>query len=196
MNKISKIAMMIALMSAAAGPALGEEIKVDFDGRPSKAFSLMEAASAMELPETGEIKAVPVAELPARQAPEFTADQVESMDKSINTAIKYVKENNLGKRLERGFDCLLKKGTPEEKARFVFINEGADFSFPGACSASGPQNKNLCSWVTEKVCEWVADPATGKNKFVCAMVKMWVCQDTAGAINDLADEGGVSGGAH
>ncbi|MDT8287760.1 MAG: hypothetical protein RQ748_11670 [Elusimicrobiales bacterium] len=127
MNKISKVAMMIVLMSAAAGPALGEEIKVDFDGRPSKAFSLMEAAAAMELPETGEIQAVPVAEMPVRQVPEFTAEEVRAMDTAIKTAIEYIGKNKVGEDFEKGFNCLLATGTPEQKAEFVFGMPGAGY---------------------------------------------------------------------
>lgn len=187
-NKII-IAMFAVLISAAVSARAGDVI--DFDGKNAKAITFAEALNSGEALKTDAIKFEKVTpaelqEIPGRAAPEFTETQVKAMDKSIGTAIAYVHEQKLDNAFAGSFTCLLKKGTPAQKAEFVYRPEGAEYAFPGICIN---QNKNLCSWVAQKVCEQVMDPKTTTEKVVCSMVKFWVCQDAAGAINSLPTSG-------
>lgn len=176
------IAAFAVLVSAAVSARAGEVI--DFDGKNAKTVSFAETLKAAEAVQADTIKfeKVAVDGIPGRAAPAFTEQQVKEMDKSIRTAMTYVNDHQLPKNYINSFNCLLAKGTPEQKAEFVYTPEGAEYSFPGVCRA---QNKNVCSWVAEKVCEQVMDPKTLLEKVVCSTVKMWVCQDPVGAIEEI-----------
>ena len=170
------IAMFAVLISAAISVRAGEV--VDFDGKSVKAFSFPEALSSFEAIKTDEIKSEKVnMELPGRPTPEFTEAQVKEMDKSIGTAIAYVREQKLHADFARSFTCLLQKGTPEQKAEFVYQTKGGEYTFPAVCKV---QNKGICSWVTEKVCETIIDPKTEVEKTVCNVTKAWICGDYSG----------------
>lgn len=176
--KKSNILIAMFVVIAAASCAMAGEV-IDFDGKTSKAFSFAEALGAVEAAQTGAIKFEKVAlgELPGRPAPEFTEKQVKEMDKSIGTAIAYVREQKLPTGFAESFTCLLQKGTPEQKAEFVYQTKAGEYTFPAVCKN---QNKGLCSWVTQKVCETIIDPKTETEKTVCSVTKAWICGDYSG----------------
>lgn len=167
------IAVFAVLISAAVSARAGEVI--DFDGKTSKAVSFAEALGSVEAVQAGAIKFEKVdVEIPGRPAPEFTEKQVKEMDRSIGSAIAYVREQKLPAAFAGSFTCLLEKGTPEQKAEFVYQTKGGEYSFPAICRN---QNKGICSWVTQKVCETVMDPKTNAGKVVCSITKAFVCAD-------------------
>lgn len=177
MKKINILIAVFAVITAVSDARAGEVI--EFDGKTSKAVSFAEALGAVEAVQTGAIKFEKVApgELPGRAAPEFTDKQVKEMDKSIGTAIAYVREQKLPAGFAGSFTCLLQKGTPEQKAEFVYQTKGGEYTFPAVCK---DQNKGLCSWVTQKVCETIIDPKTEVEKTVCSVTKAWICGDYSG----------------
>jgi hypothetical protein len=164
------IAAFAILILAAVSVRAGEV--VDFDGKSVKKFTFSQALGAAEFVKIDPIKSEKEdAELPGRAVPEFTQAQVKEMDKSIGTAIMYVREQKLPADLEGNFNCLLQKGTPEQKAALVYRPEGSVYTFPQECSG---QNKGVCSWVTDKVCEYVINDA-GARVYVCEPVKWLFC---------------------
>ena len=170
------IAVFAVLVSGAISVRAGELI--DFDGKSAKAAGFSEALKSFEAVNTGEFKIEKVnTEIPGRAAPEFTEKQVKEMDKSIGTAIAYVREQKLPAGFSGGFTCLLQKGTPEQKAEFVYQTKGGEYTFPAVCTN---QNKGICSWVTQKVCETIIDPKTEVEKTVCNVTKAWICGDYSG----------------
>lgn len=178
MNKNKMIiAVFAALVSAAVSARAAEGI--DFDGKNAKAVNFAEALKSDETVKTDAIKFAKLTpaelqEIPGRAAPEFTEAQVKEMDKSIGTAIAYVREQKLPGAFAGSFTCLLQKGTPAQKAEFVYLPEGAEYSFPGVCR---DQNKGICTWVTQKVCDMVMDPKTNISKLVCTAAKVFVCNE-------------------
>jgi len=177
MKKINILIAVFAVIAAVSSARAGEVI--DFDGKTSKAFSFAEALDSAEAVQTGAIKFEKVApgEFLGRPAPEFTEKQVKEMDKSIGTAIAYVREHKLPAGFSESFTCLLQKGTPEQKAEFVYQTKGGEYTFPAVCTN---QNKGICSWVTQKVCETIIDPKTEVEKTVCNVTKAWICGDYSG----------------
>lgn len=169
------IIAVIAVALSAAVSARAEEIKIDFDGKKEIAFSFAETLKSAEPANDESIKPamVPQAGIPGRQAPEFTKAQIKEMDRSIASLISYVNDRKLPDALALNFASLLKNGSPEQKAALVFRTEGESYSFPAGLSQ---QNKGICSWVTEKVCEWAIDDA-GTRKWVCFPVKYFLCGD-------------------
>lgn len=172
MKKINILIAVFAVLAGVSSARAGEVI--DFDGKTSKAVSFAEALGSVEAVQTGAIKIEKVVsdELPGRPAPEFNEKQVKEMDKSIGTAIAYVREQKLPDAFTDSFTCLLQKGTPEQKAEFVYQTKGGEYTFPAVCKN---QNKGICTWVTQKVCETVLDPKTGFEQFICTMVPVWAC---------------------
>ncbi|MDD5210072.1 MAG: hypothetical protein PHV36_11840 [Elusimicrobiales bacterium] len=165
------IAVFAVLVSAAISARAGEV--VDFDGKSAKAVNFAEALGSVEAVKADAIKFEKVnMEIPGRPAPEFTEQQVKEMDRSIGTAIAYVREQKLHSAFAGSFACLLQRGTPEQKAEFVYQTKGPEYSFPSVCIN---QNKGICTWVTQKVCDMVMDPKTNVSKLVCTVAKVFVC---------------------
>ncbi|HBE88909.1 MAG TPA: hypothetical protein DDW67_07190 [Elusimicrobia bacterium] len=182
--------MLIAVLAimAAAAPVGA----VDFDGGSGSGGFALDLREAMASP-------VPEVPLPARPLPVFSAEEVGRMDARIMRAIDYVRVEKKGVYLEAGFECLLRRGTPEQKMEFLSHDNKVPYALPEGCSST---QKGICDWVVDTVCTtvtviacvWVCtdvvgQPATGDNpqecrkecheeaRQDCKEVKNWLCSD-------------------
>lgn len=166
------IAMVFSVMVSTAAIA-DAQVAVDFDGKTGKSFNLTETLRAADTVNSASISPE-AAGIAGRKTPEFTAEQVVEMDKTIGTAIAYVLENKQPVELAQGFACLLVKGTPEQKATFSYAAKSGPYTFPAACKSQDKLVTDaICRWVTKKVCETVFE--NGSAKLVCTMLSQEVC---------------------
>lgn len=191
--KKCKILIAVFAVMAAASAARAEGPRTDFDAKKSAPlFTLLVAQTIPGIAAASgqEIEVV----IPARATPVFTGKELEAMDRSIGTAIVYVKAHNQGAYLAESFDCLLRKGTPEQKFAFVYQAPGTAYAFTGACAKQNNKGtvEDACRWVVETVCRtvtavscvWVVgsgNPPMSKeeckeeSKEVCERVTNWIC---------------------
>lgn len=173
MNKSKMIIAAFAVLVASAVSARAGEV-IDFDGKSARTVSFAETLNSVEAGQAEAIKFKEVApdEIPGRAALVFTEKQVKEMDKSIGTAVAYAREQKLPNAFAASLTCLIQKGTPEQKAEFVYQTKGGVYAFPAVCTN---QDKGICTWVTQKVCDMVMDPKTNVSKLVCTVAKVFVC---------------------
>jgi hypothetical protein len=148
-----------AALLCAAGVAKAGGIAVNFDGAAMKTAEVKGQSFGAE---RGSLfaqvsdQAQPEIAMPGRPVPEFTRDQVSNMDRSIQSAIDYVRLHQQGETLAAGFDCLLREGTPEQKFAFVYHSGTSAYAFPDNCVM---RNKGAftegCKWVFDTVCKTV-----------------------------------------
>jgi len=192
MKKNKMLIAVFAIMTAASAAKADGEV-IDFDGK--KGAPLFAQLSAQTIPGMAvasgrEMEVV----IPARPTPVFTGKELEAMDKSIGTAIAYVQAHDQGAYLAESFECLLRKGTPEQKFAFVYQAPGTAYAFTGACAKQNNKGavEDACRWVVETVCRtvtavsclWVVgsgNPPMSKeeckeeSKEVCERVTNWIC---------------------
>lgn len=150
--------MTVASVARAGGPA------VNFDGA-TRAYS---TGSQTDTDFTiGTVKAAPVTEasgmVPARTYPgSFVAGNKAALDRTIDSAITYAKENRRSPELIAGLECLLKNGTVDQKEAFVY--GPSTYVLPDSCVArpAQPQLKcissTVCSWITETIIRTSCNP--------------------------------------
>lgn len=143
--KKSKILIAAFAVMATASVARAEEINLDFDGKKSAPMFAQLLAQAQELP------AAEPAGIPARV---FTAPELASMDKTVESAIRSARSRGYIE-LAAGFDCLLRSGTAEQKSAFRHWNTSVPYRLPETCSfkTARPSEKGLLSWICTTVTE-------------------------------------------
>ena len=191
--KKSKLLIAVFAVIAAASAAKAEEIKIGFDGKTGAPLFAQLAAQTIPGIAAASGREMEVV-IPSRATPVFTGKELEAMDKSIGTAITYVQAHGQGAYLAESFECLLRKGTPEQKFAFVSQAPGTAYAFTGACAKQTNKGtlEDACRWVVEPVCRtvtavscaWVVgsgNPPMSKeeckeeSKEVCERVTNWIC---------------------
>lgn len=147
--KIRKVFIAVFAVMSMASAAKAQVISGNFDGRAGS--DLFAQAAAQPVP-----AATPAALIPARTYPvAFVAGNVDAMNKSIDSAITYARQNRRSPELIAGLECLRKSGSVEQKEAFVY--GPATYVLPEICVArpAQPQLKcissTICSWITETI---------------------------------------------
>ncbi len=148
MKKSNILIAAAAILISAATFAKAEEIKIDFDGKKSLTlFELLaEQAKVAEIPAPSGI--------PARI---FTAPEQLSMDRSLESAIAFAVKRQLHPGLIAGLECLLKNGTPEQKAAFVEGKNKSVYEFPAVCGAQAGQPGELNKGIVDSSLQWLCE---------------------------------------
>ena len=145
---MKKTNMLIAVFAVLAAAAVAKaEDAISFDGENS--FSLSAQLDAQARPASVAEAAI----IPARV---FAPEEISSLDKSLGSAITFVKARRLSPALLAGLECLRDSGTLEQKSAFVNGARGAVYTFPAACSADGRQtsiNKDIIDDGLQWLCE-------------------------------------------
>lgn len=157
MKNKNAFGLMIAALLLAGFAAKASAVELDFDGnRGSAAAEGALGAASLPAQLAAQAPAVPASALPGRPAPEFTRDQVVKMDQVIGRMAVYAEKDMKNLRLKTNLDCLLKAGSPEEKAALLLSRGGSAYKFPAACAR--PATKNIIDDVLQWVCEEVVVP--------------------------------------
>lgn len=155
--KIEKVAIAVFAVMSLASAARAQAISGNFDGKPGADLFAQAAAQAVPAP-------TPAAVIPARTYPAaFVAGNVDAMNKSIDSAIAYARQNRRSAELVAGLECLRKSGSVEQKEAFVY--GPATYVLPESCVARPAQQPQLkcvsstiCSWITETIIRTNCNP--------------------------------------
>jgi hypothetical protein len=182
--KMKKIGIVVfALMFVGVAYAGAQEVEIDFDGKSdiqdvkkSEGFTMPEDFLDIEYNIPVPKRVVKYEQTLKKEAfipvriPVFTMEEVVTMDKSIDSAIAYVKSHKQGASLVYSFEYLKKHGTPQQKFSFVYGKSNLPYEFPKnyVMKDNLVQNKGIVDDVLKWVCKTYVHLVTYYN---CDMVE-------------------------